>query len=591
MTTIFLQTQIQSLSNEIHDMKKRSNLYALLRFVFMIGVFADILIGYFQEKPILYLLSGICLILFMILVVIHQKLNNQILYKESLLDVYQEHILRKNNQWDQFQEDGSSYIDEKDYRSLDLDVFGHHSLFQMINVAFTKKGKKRLAYYLKAHNNLRENIILRQDGVEELSNHKDFVIQMQTYGRMVRENKEDVIIKFMSSSKHYSQIPWIFIILPTIALGSLICLLFSIGLPYATIIFEITVFLQLIISFLLIGKQNQMFEPVANLSKSLKSYLSIFELINNENFESDLLIQIKNETLSHGQAITGIKQLTKIADCLSYRQNIFAFILLNALGLYDLWMRNRYIEWLNQYQNSIEKWFDGLSEIEVLMSLTILKIDEFSVTKPIIKERQSLSFQQLKHPLIHQDKVVGNDFALNHNVCIITGSNMSGKTTFMRTVGLNLILAYAGGYVLANQFECSLMNIMTSMRVKDNVEEGVSTFYGELLRIKDMIDFSKKQFPMICFIDEIFKGTNSLDRIAGAKATVQQLSSSHCLTFLTTHDFELCEMKNLVFDNFHFDEYYQDHQIYFDYHIKNGKSQSTNGQFLLRQLGIIQDKE
>ena len=167
---------------------------------------------------------------------------------------------------------------------------------------------------------------------------------------------------------------------------------------------------------------------------------------------------------------------------------------------------------------------------------------------------------------------------------MITGSNMSGKTTFMRTIALNLILAYAGGFVFAKNMSCFPMHIMTSMRVKDNVEEGISTFYGELLRIKEMIEYSHKKQPMICFIDEIFKGTNSLDRIAGAKATIEKLSLPYAYTFLTTHDLELGQLKK---QNYHFDEYYEDEHIYFDYKIKKGISKSSNGQFLLKQVGIL----
>ena len=205
----------------------------------------------------------------------------------------------------------------------------------------------------------------------------------------------------------------------------------------------------------------------------------------------------------------------------------------------------------------------------------------------ICQPNLELSFHHLRHPLIPQDKVVGNDFHLEHQTNVITGSNMSGKTTFMRTVALNLVLAQAGGYVFADDMTCSYMHILTSMRVRDNVEEGISTFYGELLRIKDMITYSQTQQPMICFIDEIFKGTNSLDRIAGAKATLEKLSLPYCMVFITTHDFELTKMDHVLYSNYHFEEHYVDGQLCFDYQIKKGPSTSTNGKFLLQQVGIL----
>ncbi len=590
MTRQFLKKQCQELNHELNELNKKSNAISIIRFILSIGVIVDLLVGYFQNKPVLYILSIICLIGFMVLVVIHQNIKNMIQYKTSLRDVYSEHLLRMEDKWDQFIDDGSAFIDEKDYSSLDLDVFGHHSLYQMINIAFTKKGKEQLANDLRHKTSDKNLLIFKQQAIEELFNHSEFVVKMQTYGRLIHNHKETIISNFMNSTTHchYRIIPMLFIALPIILLISLGCHLLSIGTPITTVIVEVVVLIQICLGFAFILQHNQMLEPVSKLSKSLKSYLFVFELIKNENFESPLLKQYQKDIIYEHKAIEGIKKLSIISDRATYRQNIFAFIFLNGLGLYDFWLRNSYISWLNTYQSSIEQWFSNLAYIESLMSLSVFKIDGFDVTTPIIKDNITLSFQNMRHPLIPQDKVVGNDFKIKNNVCIITGSNMSGKTTFMRTIGLNLILAYAGGYVFGNDFHCSIMTMKTSMRVKDNVEEGISTFYGELLRIKDMVEYAALNKPFICFVDEIFKGTNSLDRIAGAKATIKKLSLNHGITFLTTHDFELCEIEDILYDNYHFDEYYQDNKINFDYHIKAGKSQSTNGQFLLKQLGIME---
>ena len=167
---------------------------------------------------------------------------------------------------------------------------------------------------------------------------------------------------------------------------------------------------------------------------------------------------------------------------------------------------------------------------------------------------------------------------------------MSGKTTFMRSIGINLALAYAGGFCTAQRLHISLMKLCTSIRTVDNVNEGISTFYAELLRIKQMTDTCQKQIPMISLIDEIYKGTNSKDRIFAAKETIRNLSKPYSFTLVTTHDFELCDLENdLDIDaiNFYFTEYYKENRILFDYKLRDGRCNTTNARYLLRMAGIL----
>lgn len=167
---------------------------------------------------------------------------------------------------------------------------------------------------------------------------------------------------------------------------------------------------------------------------------------------------------------------------------------------------------------------------------------------------------------------------------------MSGKTTFMRSIGVNTVLAYAGGFCTASGFKISLMQLCTSMRAEDDVNEGISTFYAELLRIRQMINVSRKQVPMITLIDEIYKGTNSKDRIFAAKETIRNLSKPYAFILVTTHDFELCDLENDLdtdVENCHFTEHYQDNKIFFDYKLRNGRCTTTNARYLLRMAGIL----
>ena len=161
---------------------------------------------------------------------------------------------------------------------------------------------------------------------------------------------------------------------------------------------------------------------------------------------------------------------------------------------------------------------------------------------------------------------------------------MGGKTSFLRTIGINLVLMNAGTYVCASEFKASFFKIFTSMRVGDDIEKGISTFYGELLRIKKAMDYLN-QGNMLVLIDEIFKGTNYQDRIYGAKKVIKRLQNKNTIVLLTTHDFELCDEKNII--NYHVKEYYEGNQIKFDYKVRKGKCTSTNAKYLMEKLEII----
>ena len=226
------------------------------------------------------------------------------------------------------------------------------------------------------------------------------------------------------------------------------------------------------------------------------------------------------------------------------------------------------------------------------MSLTTICYIKKDICIPNIVDEVKLDFNNIKHPLLEENKCISNDFKCNDDINIITGSNMSGKSSFMKTIGINLILMEAGTYVNASSFSSKLMKIFSSIKVEDDISNNISTFYGELLRIKKIIDYEKKEDePIIVFIDEIFKGTNYNDRIYGAKEIIKKLSNYNSMAFITTHDFELCEINNKKVNNYHFEEKYEGTNIIFDYKLRSGKCLTTNAKYLMGKLGFIDDKK
>jgi DNA mismatch repair ATPase MutS len=232
--------------------------------------------------------------------------------------------------------------------------------------------------------------------------------------------------------------------------------------------------------------------------------------------------------------------------------------------------------------------------VEALSSLAVIGHMYPQWTYPTFSQTgMRFEAKGLGHPLIPKDSCVRNDFKINRGTCVITGSNMSGKTTLLRTVGINLVLAYAGAPVFADKLECAVMGIFTSMRVHDDLGSGISTFYAELLRIKMIIDHSRRKLPMIYLIDEIFMGTNSADRITGARSVLKNLSKSWIIGMISTHDFELCDLEqesNVNVENYHFVETYSNNEILFDYKLRPGRSRTTNAKYLMKMVGIELEK-
>ena len=238
----------------------------------------------------------------------------------------------------------------------------------------------------------------------------------------------------------------------------------------------------------------------------------------------------------------------------------------------------------------LREWLDTVGKFEALSSLALFaQLNPTWAFPTFTEETAVFAAEALGHPLIRKQKRVSNDYVMNHQICIVTGSNMSGKTTLLRTIGINLVLAYAGAPVCAQKLTCSLMDIFTSMRITDDLEGGISTFYAELLRIKMIIEFAKQEKPMIFLIDEVFRGTNSTDRVIGARNVLLNLDKSWVIGLISTHDFELCALENKSdgrVKNYNFIETYTDNEIHFDYKIRPGRCTTTNAQYLMKMVGI-----
>ena len=583
------------------DLKRQSSRISWTRAGVFFGAALFAALGFQAHMALGWMAIGIGGILFLALIHIHDRIDGQSRSETALQTVLDSYLDRFTERWRENPVDGGSFLTDGPSKEKDLNLFGRDSLYQYICAARTGFGQRALAAKLQQSKSDPERIRGQQDAVRELAGKTDFSIQVQCLAELTavrpggKKRMDDAeVVRGLAGqakgapSKAIAVLIWI---LPACTIAAILSVLFQLWSGYSYGLAVGLVLVQFLITLIGYGRNQKLLAPLFHLYDGISAYMELFEAVQSESFQSGYLRGIQQKLEENGGAIRALKQLESTGEMVKVRYNIFGCILGNGILLWDYRCAEQFQKWQARYGNEIAEWLETAGELEALLSLAVLCEVKEEFTFPDIREGEPfLSFQNLKHPLIPDDKAVGNDFELGPAACVITGSNMSGKTTFLRSVGVNLVLAYAGGPVLARRFSASVMTVFSSIRVEDSVSDGISTFYAELLRIKEMVDFCKTRGPMIALIDEIFRGTNSRDRVTGAVETIKRLAAAQSMVFVTTHDFELCALEDtagIKSVNYHFTESYSGDQIKFDYRIRRGRCRTTNAQHLLRLVGIL----
>ncbi|MGF1758696.1 hypothetical protein L4D76_12285 [Photobacterium sagamiensis] len=582
--------RVQYLSKELKEKESTASMISYFRL--LIVIVTVLLIIFFTKSDndvLIYPSLLIGLSVFIFLVTKHTKLFQRIEQLQRLISINKKGIDRIDDKWCTFHDIGNEFIDEGHRNSFDLDVFGQSSIFQFINTSHTYHGRQRLASKLR---NGSSDINNTQQAVTELSKKIDFRQNFEASALKIKDNNPTKIIDWFKNSTPRI-IPYkLELIIKTLPYISFTTLIID-ALIYQTVVLPLALYsIQTIIFLSFYKKSINLFTILDNKIISLQAYSKLFKLIESEQFESDLINNLQsrllnNNSISSSLALMSLNNILQRSDL---RYNQMVHFLVNIFSLWDVNCAISATKWKISYGQFIPKWFDVTSEIEALSSLAILSFENPSWNMPNVNDSMAVNAHNIMHPLISNKNNIGNDFILNdtNRIAIISGSNMSGKSTFLRTIATNLLLAYAGAPVCAESLSCGRFDIITSMRTKDNVSKNISTFYSELLRIKAMlnsISINKTFF----LIDEIFSGTNSKDRIDGALIVLKQLNQHNSLGMISTHDLELCSLekdKEQPFSNHHFREHYIDDKIKFDYKIYPGPSKTSNAIFIMRMIGI-----
>lgn len=539
------------------------------------------------------LVLAITILIFLIVAFFHGKVITKKDKIELALEFNEKGLKRLNGEYKEFEDIGEELIEKNHAFVEDLDIFGKNSLFQMINTTRTLSGRKKLGDILSLTELPDKNSVKEKQGAikelgEKIEWRQDLYVNA-TFKKKKGEELEELIKWGKESSSGDGIRVGISCIFIFITLISIVLSIIKV-IPISFIILNFMINYAVI--KVLTKDRNEVIDLFNSIKNSVKAYSNILTLIEDEKFESPYLNNLKEKLKDNTSLLCKdeMKKLSNLLDWIGDSAGNAYFFILNVLLFADVFILFNLNKWRKVNGSKIEKWLEVMGEFDALASISNLSFDhseDWCFAE--ITEEHSVVGMEIKHPLIG-DRAVANSYELKKpkQVTLITGSNMSGKSTFLRTIGINLILGYVGAPCSAKSFKCSIMNIYTCMRTKDNLEESISSFYAEILRIKLLIEACKRGEKVFFLLDEIFKGTNSKDRHTGATVLVKQLIENKAMGLLSTHDLELCDLEGEMkeIDNYNFREYYVDNKINFDYKLRIGKSTTQNAVYLMKLAGI-----
>lgn len=596
----FYNNNIKNTEAVLASLEKQINRNSFLRLAVIIGGGA-ILFQVFQTNNIWFLLVAVFSIIFIFafLVKRQSKLEKSRDENTAFLRVNQNEIAVINSESNMY-ENGVAYDNGKHPYVSDLDIFGEKSIFSLVNRAATSDGVERLASFFLSSSS-KEQIIARQHAATELARKDSWRQKLQTrllfnLGKQIniktflsRYLSDDALNFGSSFMKGYVLIaPYLF----------LVGIIISVTVYPVWNLMLLLAIIHLMWTLALAGKVSYFSNRIDKVGTTLIAYSDAIKMIEDELFDSHLTKELQDrlKTEKAEKLSTAFKNLGSLVDKLDARNNILVGALLNMVFLWDFKQVLAIVNWKNNYEGDVLKTFDIVADFESLISLATLNRNCPDWSTPVILDNplvDRMKTVQVNHPLIAKKHAVANDYnASTHRLALITGSNMAGKSTFLRTIGVNAVLAYAGAVVCADYFELPIYRLVSYMRIKDNLNESTSTFKAELDRMKfilELVDVAPDSFVLI---DEMLRGTNSVDKYLGSRAIIKKLIAMNGKGMVATHDLQLATLEEEysgVLQNYHFDIQVIAGEMLFDYKLKDGKCTVFNASMLLKGIGIDVD--
>ena len=579
---------------QLQQVKKQIFRISMLRLALFVAGVAGIYF-FLSQTPLLIICICLTFLPLFILVKIHNRFFIRKEWLETQARIIQEELQALSGDYSSF-EDGKEYVNPEHPYSFDLDIFGRRSLFQSINRTCTFFGKDRLAKWLQNHLHKKTSIEKRQEMVREISEHTLFREQFRVAGLVHHGQSSDAekIQAWSQSPAQYLHAGWVKAFIWGVpVINSLLLITSLIGwTSFSCLGLSFGIFL--VLSFGIIKRATYIQETYGKQLKSLNGYARLIALAKAEDWKSAGMLELMERFNLNGQSpVQALQQLSKELDRLDLRNNQFLYVLLEGSIFFQLQEIVRIERWKVRYGQYISEWLETVGELDALCSLGTFAYNHPQYTYPELTEKPFCFLAtQMGHPLMPVSQCVKNDATIPSRpfFLIITGANMAGKSTYLRTIGVNYLLACVGAPVCCERLKLHPNQLITSLRTSDSLSDNESYFFAELKRLKRIIDLLNQGQQLFIILDEILKGTNSMDKQKGSFDLIRQFMQMKANGIIATHDLLLGSLIKQFPEeirNYCFEADIKDNELTFSYKLREGVAQNMNACFLMKKMGII----
>ncbi|WP_348811095.1 MutS-related protein [Flavobacterium maritimum] len=586
------QEKKETYSAELNRINKKYNSISILRLLTIVFFLVSLYYYIKNSETIFIALSLLFFGLFIVLMRIHSKLAFQKQIKQELLEINENEAAYLERKKIPF-ENGQEFNDFHHPYAYDLDIFGEHSLFQNLNRTATYIGKKTLARQLLTLLSSDE-IVRNHQAVQELSQKFDWRQEFLALAKISKDTSssyETLLIwsKFNSTPLSKANV-LISFLAPILFLGVFIGYLFtsnSLFLTFMTYLFIFNLaFLGRFLKRIKVEIANS-----SDIDKIISQYGLLMQKIEQESFQSEKLIDLQQKlTFKKENASVHLKQLAGLFSNMDSIGNFVTGIAFNGTFLFNVHVLKALIQWKKEHAEALEDWLEVIGEFEMLNSLANLSYNNPDFVYPVLNSNFEVDFSNLSHPLLNPETRVGNAVRFQpQSFMILTGSNMSGKSTFLRSLGINMVLAGIGSSVCASKANVHPLPVLVSMRLSDSLSDSESYFFAEIKRLKQIMDELANR-PAFVLLDEILRGTNSDDKRNGTIEVVKKIIAQKAVGAIATHDIEVCLTTNEypdILTNKCFEVEIQNNDLHFDYKLRDGICQNRSATFLMKKMGVI----
>ena len=579
-------------STALTAINKKYNSISVLRLLTIVLFFISSYY-YIKTSNIIFVVASIVLFgAFVILMRIHSKLVFEKQVHQALFDINENEIEYLERNKIPF-ENGQEFNDFNHPYAYDLDVFGDHSLFQNLNRTATFIGKKTLANQLLAlapNNEITRN----QQAVKELSNKLDWRQEFLAFAKIGNDSQSnyETLLKWSTfNSTPLSKISvFISYFSPLLFLGFLIAYAVTSNIVFVSVLSYLFVFNLIVLGRFMKRIQSEIANST-NIDKTIHQYSLLLQKIEEETFQSEKLIGLQQKLVfKKERASVHLNQLAGLFSKMDSISNFVTAIVFNGTFLFNLHVLQSLIQWKNDHAEALEEWLEVIGELELLNSLANMSYNNPEFVYPTLNTNFEIDFTDLSHPLLNEKTRIGNDVRFHpESFMILTGSNMSGKSTFLRSLGINMVLTGMGSSVCASQANVHPLPVLVSMRLSDSLSDSESYFFAEIKRLKQIMDVLENR-PAFVLLDEILRGTNSDDKRNGTIEVVKKVICKQAIGAIATHDIEVCLTTNdypSILTNKCFEVEIVNNDLHFDYKLRDGICKNRSATFLMKKMGVI----